>query len=505
MNRDAATALASTPARPPRAEHDARTIFEVSRPGRRGVSVPAPGVPCRGIDTLLPPWARRRTPPRLPEVGELQLVRHYTRLSRRNFSIDTHFYPLGSCTMKYNPRVNEQVAAEPGFAHLHPYQPPEQTQGALELMWRLERMLATITGLHAISLQPAAGAHGELTGLLCIRAYHRARGDEHRLRVLIPDSAHGTNPASVSTCGMHAVAVRTGADGRIELADLESKLDENTAALMVTNPNTLGLFETQLPEVCERVHAAGGLVYMDGANLNAILGLVRPGRLGIDVMHLNLHKTFSTPHGGGGPGSGPIAVTSALEPYLPVPRVVRREDGRFELSSDFPHSIGRVKAFLGHAAMFWRAYTYLRAHGAHDLVQIARHAVLNANYVLARLRPHYDLPYPGPCMHEVVFSARRQKRLGVSALDIAKLLLDAGFHPPTIYFPLIVPEALMIEPTETESRETIDAFCDAMIAIARLAETDPERAHEAPVTTPVGRIDEVAAARRPVLRWQPGE
>ncbi len=338
---------------------------------------------------------------------------------------------------------------------------------------------------------------------MCIRAWHAARGETERLRVLIPDSAHGTNPASVIACGMRAVALRTGADGRIDRADLEAKLDAHTAALMVTNPNTLGLFETALPEICEQVHAAGGLVYMDGANLNAMLGVVRPADLGIDVMHINMHKTLSTPHGGGGPGSGPIAVRALLEPFLPIPRVVRRSDGRFAISSDFPQSIGRVKAFLGHAAMVWRAYAYLRAHSGRDLAAIARHAVLNANYVLARLSRRYALRYPGPCMHEVVLSAVNQKRLGVSALDIAKLLLDAGFHPPTIYFPLIVPEALMIEPTETESKQTLDRFCDAMEAIAALAEKDPARAAQAPVTTPVRRLDEVHAARNPVVRWQP--
>jgi glycine dehydrogenase subunit 2 len=482
-----------------------RTIFEVGRSGRQAVSLPEAGVPTKGVEALLPAWARRESPPALPEVSELQLVRHYTRLSQKNFSIDTTFYPLGSCTMKYNPRVNEQAAALPGLADIHPYQDEAQVQGALRLFWELEQMLRAITGLDAVSLQPAAGAQGELTGLMCIRAYHRGRGDDGRLRVLIPDSAHGTNPASVIACGMRSVGLRTAPDGRVDMADLEGKLDDGTAGLMITNPSTLGLFENQLPEICEKVHAAGGLVYLDGANLNAMLGAVRPGDLGVDVMHINMHKTLSTPHGGGGPGSGPIAVRAVLEPFLPTPRVVQHDDGRFGVSSAFPRSVGRVKAFLGHAGMVWRAYAYLRAHSGADLAGVARHAVLNANYVLARLKDRFDLPYPGPCMHEVVLSAKRQKKQGVSALDVAKLLLDAGYHPPTIYFPLIVPEALMIEPTETETKESLDRFCDAMLAIADLAEREPERARQAPVTTPVRRLDEVTAARNPVLRWRPDD
>ncbi|GIW71757.1 MAG: putative glycine dehydrogenase (decarboxylating) subunit 2 [Planctomycetota bacterium] len=487
----------------PPPELASRTIFEESRPGRMAVSLPEPGVPSPGAEALLPAWARRAVPPALPEVGELQLVRHYTRLSQKNLGIDTTFYPLGSCTMKYNPRLNEQIAALPGLADIHPYQDPDQVQGALELFYELEQLLAQLTGLEAVSLQPAAGAHGELTGLMCIRAWHVSRGEAaRRTRVLIPDSAHGTNPASVTLCGMEAVPVRTADNGRVHLADLERKLDERVAAFMITNPSTLGLFESELPAMAERLHAAGALVYLDGANLNAMLGVIRPGDLGVDVMHVNLHKTLSTPHGGGGPGSGPIAVRSFLEPFLPVPRIVRGEDGRLRLETDRPQSIGRVKAFLGHAGMVWRAYAYLRAHSGRDLAGVAKHAVLNANYIRVRLRDHYEVAYPGMCMHEVVLSARRQKRLGASALDIAKGLLDRGFHPPTIYFPLIVPEALMIEPTETETRETLDRFCDAMIELAELAARDPEQLRQAPRTLPVRRLDEVRAARQPVLRWR---
>jgi glycine dehydrogenase subunit 2 len=475
------------------------TLIEESRPGRRAVSLPESGVPKKAED-FLPARALRKLPAPLPELSELQVVRHFTRLSRKNFSIDGQFYPLGSCTMKYNPRVNEQVASLPGFAEIHPYQAEEDVQGALQCFFELQEMLKALTGLDAVTLAPAAGAHGELTGLLCIRAYHCDRGEGGRRKVLIPDSAHGTNPASATLAGLEAVPLRSAADGGIDLAELEKRLDSSVAALMITNPSTLGLFERNIAAIAERLHAAGALLYMDGANFNALLGVVRPGDFGADVMHLNMHKTFSTPHGGGGPGSGPVAVTSKLEPFLPVPRVVRRGE-RFSLDSDYPKSIGRVKAFYGHAGMVWRAYAYLRAHSREDLRDIARHAVLNANYVLARLKDRYDLPYPGPCMHEVVLSARRQKRQGVRALDIAKRLLDFGYHPPTIYFPLIVEEALMIEPTETETKETLDRFCGAMLAIADEAEKDPKALREAPKTMPVRRCDEAGAAKNPLLRW----
>ena len=483
------------------AEFSPRTIFCESEPGRRGVTLAEPGVPTRGAEKLLPTWARRGRPLAFAEVSEPQAVRHYTRLSQRNFSIDTHFYPLGSCTMKYNPRVNEQAAALPGFSHIHPYQDPSQVQGALKLMWDLEQMLGTLTGLDAVCLQPAAGAHGELTGLMCIRAYHEARGDNDRTHVLIPDSAHGTNPASVTLTGLHSRGVKTAADGGIDMADLDAKLGDDVAALMITNPSTLGLFERRIREVADRVHAAGGLVYMDGANLNALLGVVRPADLGTDVMHINLHKTLSTPHGGGGPGSGPIAVVAALAPYLPTPRTIKTATGEFTISCDFPHSVGRVKGFYGHAGMFWRAYAYLRSHSGEDLAAIAKHAVLNANYVLVLLRDHFDLAYDRGCMHEVVLSARKQKGQGASALDIAKRLLEYGFHPPTVYFPLIVAEALMLEPTETESKQTLDRFCEAMVAIAKEAAENPQGMKDAPRGLWVRRLDEVTAARKPVLRW----
>ncbi len=477
------------------------TMFDDSRPGRRAVALPATGVPARPLDEMLPPALRRKAPAALPELGELGVIRHFTRLSQKNFSIDGQFYPLGSCTMKYNPRVNEVVAAMPGFADIHPYQAEEDVQGALQVFFELEEMLKALTGLDAISLQPAAGAHGELAGLMCIRAWHRDHGGAGRTKVLIPDSAHGTNPASVTLAGMDTVPIRTGPDGGVDLADLDSRLDGKVAALMITNPSTLGLFERNIEAVARKLHDAGALLYMDGANLNAMLGAVRPGDFGVDVMHLNMHKTLSTPHGGGGPGSGPIAVNRKLEPYLPVPRIVRGADGAFRLDSDRPKSIGKVKAFYGHAGMVWRAYAYLRVHSREDLRGIAENAVLNANYVLARLKDRYDLPYPGPCMHEVVLSGRRQKKHGVRALDIAKRLLDYGYHPPTIHDPPIVDEAHMSEPTESEAKETLDRFCDAMIAIADEAERDPELLRRAPTTLPVRRLDEVNAAKNPVLRW----
>ncbi len=506
------------------------TVFEGSRPGRRAVTVPESDVPIgasRPLDELIPRKLRRRDDARLPELGELAVVRHFTRLSQKNFSIDGQFYPLGSCTMKYNPRANEKVAALPGFGDVHPLADDADIQGALEVFWRLGEMLKALTGLDAVTLQPAAGAHGELAGLLMVRAYHKDRGEgERRRRVLIPDSAHGTNPASATLAGLDSLPVRTGPDGTVDLADLERRLaagpaESDVACMMITNPNTLGLFEKGIERIAARLHEVGALLYLDGANLNAMLGVVRPGDFGVDVMHVNMHKTLSTPHGGGGPGSGPVLVRSILEPFLPVPRIVREEGqgtgtgagagsgagagagARYRLASDAPLSIGRVKAFHGHGGMVWRAYAYLRAHSLEDLRGGARNAVLNANYVLARLKDAYDLPYEGPCMHEVVLSARRQKRQGVKrgALDIAKRLLDYGYHPPTIYFPLIVEEALMIEPTETEASETLDRFCEAMLAIAREAAERPEVLAQSPSTLPVRRLDEVSAARNPVVRW----
>jgi glycine dehydrogenase subunit 2 len=477
-------------------------IFELSVPGRVGFSLPEPDVPEADPARLLPAEHLRAAPAALPEVSEFDAVRHYTRLSRMNFGVDTHFYPLGSCTMKYNPKLNEDMARLPGFARLHPLVPEDGAQGALALMGELAGMLAEIVGMDQVSLQPAAGAQGELTGILMIRAYHRDREGQPRRKVLVPDSAHGTNPASTAIAGYQTVQIRSEASGEVDLADLERHLDEDVAALMITLPNTLGLFESRILEVTEMCHARGAQVYMDGANLNALLGLVRPGDLGFDVVHMNLHKTFTTPHGGGGPGAGPVAFKAHLAPFMPAPAVARDGDAwRFDWKR--PKSIGKVHAFWGNFGMLVRAYTYIRTMGPDGLRAVAENAILNANYIRARLLPQYDLPYAGPSMHEVVFSARRQKQRGVSATDIAKRLLDLGFYAPSVYFPLIVEEALMIEPTETESRETLDQFCDAMIRIAQEADSSPETLLAAPVTMPVGRLDQTRAARQPDLRWRP--
>lgn len=479
--------------------HSPSTIFDLSRAGRRGPTPPEPEEALPPLEECLPAAARRREPPGLPEVSELDAVRHYTRLSTRNFSIDSVFYPLGSCTMKYNPRLNEVAASGRGFLLSHPLSRPEDVQGTLEAFWRLERFLAEVSGLPHVSLQPAAGAHGELTALMLIKAYLRDHGEETRDVVLIPDSAHGTNPSSCTIAGFSTREISSGKDGRISMEDLDEKLGPDVAAMMVTNPNTLGIFERDIGEISRKLHERGAFLYMDGANMNALLGIARPGDFGIDVMHYNLHKTFSTPHGGGGPGSGPIAVTSALEPYLPVPRVVRGEDGSFDLSGDFSHSIGKVRSFFGNTGILIRALAYAMAHGPEELRQISEGAVLNANYLRRRLEGAYHLPYSTPCMHEVVFTARRQKADGIRALDIAKRLIDLGFHPPTIYFPLVVAEALMIEPTETESKETLDAFAEALLRIASEAKSDPELLRSAPVTQPVGRLDEVGAVKHPIL------
>ncbi|HZS34010.1 MAG TPA: aminomethyl-transferring glycine dehydrogenase subunit GcvPB [Methylomirabilota bacterium] len=479
-------------------------IFELSVPGRVGFSLPEPDVPEADPARLLPAAHLRRTPAALPEVSEFDAVRHYTRLSRMNYGVDTHFYPLGSCTMKYNPKVNEDMARLPGFARLHPLVPEEAAQGALALMGELGEMLAEITGMDATSLQPAAGAQGELTGILMIRAFHLDREGRPRRKVLVPDSAHGTNPASTAIAGYTTVQIKSEAGGEVDLLDLERHLDEDVAALMITLPNTLGLFESRVLEITELCHARGAQVYMDGANLNALLGLVRPGDLGFDVVHMNLHKTFTTPHGGGGPGAGPVAFKAHLAPFMPVPAVVR-DGSAWRFDEKRPRSIGKVHAFWGNFGMHVRAYAYIRTMGPDGLRAVSENAILNANYIRARLLPHYDLPYAGPSMHEVVFSARRQKQHGVSATDIAKRLLDLGFYAPSIYFPLIVEEALMIEPTETEPKQTLDAFCDAMIQIAREAETGAASALEAPVTTPVRRLDQTRAARQPELRWRPPE
>lgn len=482
-------------------------IFEHSSPGRSAASLPRPEVPVQPIDQLLPPGLIRRDLP-LPEVSELDVIRHFTRLSQQNACIDTTFYPLGSCTMKYNPRVNEDAARLPGFTLIHPYQPEATVQGALEVMYELQQYLAEIAGMDAVTLQPAAGAHGELTGMLMVRAYHQARGDRDRGRVLIPDSAHGTNPATARMVGYRVQSIPSDQRGNLDLAALKAALGPDVAALMITIPSTLGLFDEHILEVIGAIHEAGGLVYGDGANMNAMLGQARFGDLGVDVMHFNLHKTFTTPHGGGGPPAGPVAVKSFLAPYLPTPVVARRAraDGSAEyyLDEDRPRSIGKIKAFYGNFGMIVRAYTYIRSIGAEGLEQVGESAVLNANYLMERLRGAYDVYSERRCKHEFVLSGRRQRRsTGVRTLDIAKRLIDYGFHPPTIYFPLVVEEAMMIEPTETESVETLDRFAEAMLAIAREAAENPDLVKQAPHTTAIGRLDEVAAVRRPNVRWKP--
>jgi len=479
--------------------------FDLSRPGRIACALPELDVPAA---TLPPASALRRDADgrglRLPELSQPDLVRYFTRLSQRNYGVDTTFYPLGSCTMKHNPRVHEDIARLPGFAGLHPHQ-RETAQGALALMFDLQRLLAEITGMDAVSLAPAAGAHGELTGILMVRAYHEHRGDGGRRRVLVPDTAHGTNPATAAMSGYEVLSVPSCVDGNMNLDALAAALDDSVAALMLTLPNTLGLFDPQILRIAEMVHRAGALLYGDGANLNALLGRVKPGDLGFDVVHLNLHKTFSTPHGGGGPGSGPVAVREPLAPFLPAP-VVRRREGEGDYALATPErSIGRMGLFHGNFGVMVRAYAYIRSLGAAGLREVSDNAVLNANYVRARLREAYRLPYDRTCMHEVVFSGSRQKAKGVKTLDIAKRLIDYGFHPPTIYFPLMVDEAMLIEPTETESKETLDAFCDAMLAIAREVEEEPEVVRSAPQRAPLGRLDEATAARKPVLRWRPRE
>jgi glycine dehydrogenase subunit 2 len=476
-----------------------KLVFEKSRPGRRAARIPRPEN-LRAPE--IPAELRRSAPPRLPELPENEIVRHFTKLTTRNFGIDTGFYPLGSCTMKYNPRVNERVAALPGFRDLHPLQDEEASQGALELMHELQEMLAEITGLDAVSLQPAAGSQGELTGLMLMRAYFAERGEgERRRKIVVADTAHGTNPASVTMAGYELVKVDTDKRGNIDLDDLRSKVDDETAGLMLTNPSTLGLFDEHIEEIARLFHETGGLLYYDGANLNAVCGISRPGDMGFDIVHINLHKTFSQPHGGGGPGGGPIAVRRQLEPYLPVPAVVR--DGkRFRLDYDRPKSIGKVRAFTGPFGVFVRSYAFILAWGR-ELKTMSEDAVLNANYLLARLKDTFELPYDRLCMHEFVVSARRlKKEHGITALDVAKRLMDYDFHPPTIYFPLVVPEALMIEPTETETKETLDEFAEAMNAIAREAAEQPELLKEAPHDTPVKRLDEVKAAKRAVVRYR---
>jgi glycine dehydrogenase subunit 2 len=485
---------------------DALTIFEKGAPGRRAFACPQLDVPAVDPEAVLPARFRRREPPRLPEVSEPELVRHYVRLSKRNFDLDSGFYPLGSCTMKHNPRLHERVAALPGHARLHPLQHPSRAQGALELMWSLERALAEIAGLPHVSLQPSAGSHGELAGVLLTRAYLADRGEGHRSRVLTPDSAHGTNPATVTMAGYQVVKVATNADGGVDLDDLRAKADGDVACLMLTNPNTLGIFDPNIEEIAEIVHDVGATLYYDGANLNAIMGITRPGDMGFDIVHFNLHKSFTQPHGGGGPGSGPIAVSDRIAPYLMNPRIVRADDGTFDLRDVAEKSIGRLRGFQGNYGCFVRAYAYIRSLGAEGLRDASEVAVLNANYLLARLLAlgaleRLPLAFGELCMHEFVLSGGPMRReLEIRTLDLAKRLLDHGFHPPTVYFPLLVDEALLIEPTETETRETLDAFAEAIAAILREAAEDPEVARTAPHTTPVRRLDEAGAAKHPVLR-----
>jgi glycine dehydrogenase subunit 2 len=480
---------------------DQALIFELSTPGRIGYSLPEMDVPELDLSSLLPDGYIRIEEPELPEVSELDIMRHYTALSRRNHGVDSGFYPLGSCTMKYNPKINENVARFNGFAHIHPLQDESSVQGALELLYDLQEHLIEITGMDEVTLQPAAGAQGEWTGLMMIRAYHEANGDMNRTKVIVPDSAHGTNPASATIAGLETITVKSNEHGLVDLEDLRRVVGEDTAALMLTNPNTLGLFEENILELAEIVHEAGGKLYYDGANLNAVLSKARPGDMGFDVVHLNLHKTFTGPHGGGGPGSGPVGVKADMIPFLPKP-IIAKQDEEYVLDYDRPQSIGRVKPYYGNFGINVRAYTYIRSMGPDGLKAVTEYAVLNANYMMRRLAEYYDLPFDRHCKHEFVLSGRRQKKLGVRTLDIAKRLLDFGYHPPTIYFPLNVEECIMIEPTETESKETLDSFIDIMIQIAREVEENPEIVQEAPHTTVVGRMDETKAARKPVLKYQ---
>ncbi len=476
-------------------------IFERSAPGRRGYRLPDLDVPEVPVTELIPSEFLRDEPPALPEVSELEVVRHYTQLSRLNHGVDVGFYPLGSCTMKYNPRVHEDVTSLPGFAAIHPYQPEETVQGALELIYNLSEYLAVISGLHATTLQPAAGAHGELTGLMVMKAYHEQRGEGHRNEVIIPDSAHGTNPASCAMVGYKVVEVPSNERGAVDVEALKGLVGPNTAGLMLTNPNTLGLFDENICEIAELIHDAGGLLYYDGANANAIMGIARPGDMGFDIVHFNLHKTFSTPHGGGGPGAGPIVVCKDLAQFLPGP-VVAKEGDRYTFVTP-ENSIGRVRSFYGNFLVYARAYAYILSHGGKGLREVSETAVLHANYMMNKLKDVYQLPYDRTCMHEFVLSGKWQKeRHGVRTLDIAKRLLDYGYHAPTVYFPMVVDEAIMIEPTETEPKSTLDEFIEVMRTIAEEVETNPELVTSAPHTTPLKRLDESRAARQPILRWE---
>jgi glycine dehydrogenase subunit 2 len=485
------------------------TIYERSRSGRRAFVCPQSDVPEVPLESIVGEAALRSEPPRLPEVSEPEIVRHYNNLSKKNFDLDTGFYPLGSCTMKHNPKINERVAALPGHARLHPLQEPAYAQGALELMWRLQEALSEIAGLPHVSLQPSAGSHGELAGLLLTRAYHEDRG-EKRNKVLTPDTAHGTNPASVTMAGYELVKVETAPDGGVDMDDLRAKADSDVACLMLTNPNTLGLFDRNIEQIAEIVHDAGATLYYDGANLNAVMGISRPGDMGFDIVHFNLHKSFSQPHGGGGPGAGPLAVSERIEPFLPVPQVVRRspDNGKavYDLDFDRPKSIGKLRGFQGNFGVFVRSYAYICSLGGDGLKEASESAVLNANYLRARLAEpgvgeYLPISFDRMCMHEFVVSGQGAKqKLGIRTLDLAKRLLDHRVHPPTVYFPLLVDEALMVEPTETEPKEALDHFAEAVAEILAEAGRDPELAHNAPYTTPVRRLDEAAAARNPVVR-----
>ena len=477
-------------------------IFDLSASGRKALSLPMCDVPEVAVETLIPAEFLSELGPQLPELSEVDVVRHFTRLSTLNYGVDTGFYPLGSCTMKYNPKVNERLARLPGFTSLHPYQPESMTQGALQLMAELQDDLAELTGMDGFTLQPAAGSHGELVGMLVVRAYHQHRGDLKRTKVIVPDAAHGTNPATAAMAGYEIIVVPSNARGGVDLEELKKVVNDEVAALMLTNPNTVGLFEENISEITKLIHDAGGLLYYDGANTNAIMGITRPGDMGFDVVHLNLHKTFATPHGGGGPGSGPVGVKEFLIPFLPKPVVVQREDGSYSLETNMPLSIGRVRSFYANFNVLVKAYAYIRSLGGHGLKTASENAVLNANYLMSILKEHYFLPFDRICKHEFVVTPKNLKATGVHTLDIAKRLLDYGYHPPTIYFPMIVEEAMMIEPTETESIETLDEFAEVLIKIAEEARSDADLVKNAPHTTVVSRFDEVGAARKPNLRWR---
>ncbi|MDT0739456.1 aminomethyl-transferring glycine dehydrogenase subunit GcvPB [Staphylococcus chromogenes] len=476
-------------------------IFERSKEGRFAYSLPPKEIDNGVAEKILDDKFIRKSKAEFPEVAELDLVRHYTELSNKNFGVDTGFYPLGSCTMKYNPKVNEKVARIGGFAEAHPLQDVDQIQGSLEIIYSLQEELKEITGMDEITLQPAAGAHGEWTALMVFKAYHLKNGDTQRDEVIVPDSAHGTNPASAHFAGFKSVTVKSNEKGEVDIDHLKELVGDKTAAIMLTNPNTLGIFETNIMEIRDIVHEAGGLLYYDGANLNAIMDKVRPGDMGFDAVHLNLHKTFTGPHGGGGPGSGPIGVKKELRQFLPKPLVVKDGD-RFVYDNDIEYSIGRVKPFYGNFGIYLRAYTYIRTMGYKGLKEVSEAAVLNANYIKARLKDTFVIPFDQYCKHEFVLSGTKQKKLGVRTLDMAKRLLDFGVHPPTVYFPLNVEEGMMIEPTETESKETLDYFCDALLQIAKEAEEDPDKVLEAPHTTIIDRLDETTAARKPILKFE---